>query len=214
MQRSKAAAPCSSGTLIENDHCFHVAFRSALFYGGAYDGRSTKPAEQATAMDTNRPAQSSRGSSINLREYSAPESVLSPIVTTLVWMDEYERLDQIYHDADNHSPTFRTPDLISASITVVFDDVDPADRIFRHVHTIMLLRDLDTPRHAAAIWRAQYELLLALQRSPRNRHPNPRFNLDHFTTACVHLALEQPEAKHRILAHARQNTARRALAIA
>lgn len=137
----------------------------------------------------------------------------SPTVTTLVWMDEYERLDRIYHDADNHSPKFRTPDLISACITVVFTDNDATDRIFRHIHTRLLLRELDTPRHASEIWRTQYELLLALQRSPRNRHPNPRFNLDHFTTACVHLALERADAKHQILAHARQNTARRASAI-
>ena len=143
---------------------------------------------------------------------STPAS--NPTVTTLVWIDEFKRLETIYHDADNHSPKFRTPDLISACVSLVFVKENAADLIFKHVHTCLLLRDSDTPRHTAAIWRAQYELLLALQRSPRNRHPNPQFNLDHFTTACVHLALEHNDAKRLIFAHARQNTARRAGAIA
>ena len=134
----------------------------------------------------------------------------SPTVTTLVWLDEFQGIEQVYHDTDNHSPKFRTPDLISACISLVFEDGDAGDRIFRHVHTHMLLREHGTARHPAAIWRQQYELLLALQRSARNRHPNPQFNLDHFTTACVHLALKREGATRQILQQARYNTVQRA----
>jgi hypothetical protein len=35
------------------------------------------------------------------------------------------------------------------------------------------------------MWRQQYDLLLAVQRSPANRHPHPKFQLDQLTTACV-----------------------------
>ena len=137
-----------------------------------------------------------------------------PTVVTLVFLDEFEQLEKLYHDADNRSPKFRTPDLISACISLVFTDLNAEDQIFRHMHTSLLLRDIGSRRHTGAIWRPQYELLLALQRSPRNRHPNPRFNLDHFTTACVHLALNRDDAKRQVFAHARQNTAMRAQASA
>lgn len=134
-------------------------------------------------------------------------------MVTLVHMTEFGRLEQLYHEPENQSPRFHTPDLISACVSVVFDDVAAADRIFHYIHTALLLRPTDTPKHTAAIWRSQYELLLALQRSPRNRQPNPQFNLDHFTTACVHLALDRSDAKHTIFEHARRNTAKRASAI-
>jgi len=165
-------------------------------------------------MDTNRQPLQLRTPQIIRKGVALSTPVSNPTVTTLVWTDEFERLEKIYHDADNHSPKFRTPDLISACVSLVFATDDATDLIFKHVHTCLLLRDSDTPRHTAAIWRPQYELLLALQRSPRNRHPNPQFNLDHFTTACVHLALEHDNAKRQIFAHARQNTARRAGAVA
>lgn len=165
-------------------------------------------------MDTNRQPLQSCAPQIARKGVALSTPISNPTVTTLVWIDEFERLEMIYHDADNHSPKFRTPDLISACVSLVFAAEDAADVIFKHVHTCLLLRDSDTPRHTAAIWRPQYELLLALQRSARNRHPNPQFNLDHFTTACVHLALEHDNAKRLIFAHARQNTARRAGAAA
>ncbi|GJI98188.1 hypothetical protein RugamoR57_49060 [Duganella caerulea] len=161
-------------------------------------------------MDTNRqPPQF--GAAQTVRSGAGqPAQAFSPTVTTLVWMNEFDRIERLYHDAANQAPRFRTPDLISACVTLVFSDEGAADKVFRHIHTCLLLQDLNTPRHAAAIWRPQYELLLALQRSSRNRHPNPHFNLDHFTTACVHLALAHENAKCQVFAHARQNTARRA----
>lgn len=165
-------------------------------------------------MDTRRQPLPIKASDLLRQDTHVNGTVPGPTVMTLVWMDEFEQLEKMYHDEDNHSPKFRTPDLISACVTLVFSDADAADKVFRHVYTHLLLRDHNTARHTATMWRPQYELLLALQRSPRNRHPNPSFNLDHFTTACVHLALERDNAKRLVFEHARQNTARRASALA
>jgi hypothetical protein len=191
-----------------------MVFRAAISCSKAYDESNSKALKHATDMDTNRQPLQFKASQVTRQRVALSGPGTSPTVTTLVWIDEFEQLERIYHDADNHSPKFRTPDLVSACVSLVFAADDAADQIFHHVHTSLLLRDMDTPRHTAAMWRPQYELLLALQRSSRNRHPNPQFNLDHFTTACVHLALMNENAKHQILAHARQNTARRAGAIA
>lgn len=191
-----------------------MVFRTAISPSNAYDEPNPKVFKHATDMDTNRQPLQFKASPISRQRVALSGPGSSPTVTTLVWLDEFEQLERIYHDADNHSPKFRTPDLVSACVSLVFAADDAADRIFHHVHTSLLLRDAGTPRHTAAMWRTQYELLLALQRSSRNRHPNPQFNLDHFTTACVHLALMKEDAKHLIFAHARQNTAKRAGAIA
>ena len=45
----------------------------------------------------------------------------------------------------------------------------------------------------------------------QNRHPHPQFKLDHFTTACVALAMEEEGAKSKLFEHARRNIARRAV---
>ena len=49
------------------------------------------------------------------------------------------------------------------------------------------------------MWRPQYELLLAVQRSPANRHPNPKFQLDQLTTACVALCRQHEGADTLVL---------------
>lgn len=59
------------------------------------------------------------------------------------------------------------------------------------------------------MWRPQYELLQAVQRSPANRHPNPKFQLDQLTTACVALARQIDDADARVLRQARLNMADR-----
>ena len=60
------------------------------------------------------------------------------------------------------------------------------------------------------MWMPQYNLLLMLQRSPANRHPNPKFQLDQLTTACVALAREADATGSDVLRQARVNTANRA----
>jgi hypothetical protein len=57
------------------------------------------------------------------------------------------------------------------------------------------------------MWRHQYQLLLDLQRSPANRHPNPKFQLDQLTTACVALCRAEDGSGAGILRQARRNMA-------
>ncbi|MCB1888008.1 MAG: hypothetical protein KDH20_10420, partial [Rhodocyclaceae bacterium] len=67
-----------------------------------------------------------------------------------------------------------------------------------------------TPRRRESMWRQQYQLLLELQRSPANRHPNPKFQLDQLTTACVALCRTADPSGAAILQRARRNMAERA----
>lgn len=131
-------------------------------------------------------------------------------VTTRVWIDEFRALETLYSDSANCSPKLRYPDLISGCVSLVFDGIDPVSRIFTFLHTKLVLRDQDSARRQEDMWRPQYQLLLALQKSELNRHPHPQFKLDHFTTACVALALEEPRAANRVFDYARRNIARRA----
>ncbi|MBB3122183.1 hypothetical protein [Pseudoduganella violacea] len=134
------------------------------------------------------------------------------IVGTRIWLDEFNLLEVLYNDVGNCSPKLRYPDLISACVSVVFEDADPAVRIFGFLHTQLVLRDQETARRQESMWRMQYRQLLALQKSELNRHPHPQFKLDHFTTGCVALAMQASNAKARIFDHARRNIALRAAA--
>lgn len=131
-------------------------------------------------------------------------------IGTRVWIEEYTFLQSLYNSADNCSPKFRLPDLISACVSLAFLEPDPAKRIFTYLHTELVLRDPDSPRRQEEMWKPQYKLLLELQRSPANGHPNPQFKLDHFTTACISLVRAGEDAKRRIFEQARRNTAERA----
>jgi hypothetical protein len=133
-------------------------------------------------------------------------------VATRVWIEEFLALEGLYSAPINCSPKLRYPDLISGCVSLVFDSLDPANRIFTFLHTKLVLRDQETARRQEDIWRPQYLLLLALQKSERNRHPHPQFKLDHFTTACVALALEEASAAQKVYDYARRNIAQRAAA--
>ena len=134
----------------------------------------------------------------------------SDTVGTRIWLDEFAWLEARYNDAANRSPKLRYPDLISACVSLVFSEPAPERRIFAFLHTRLVLRDQETPRRQEEMWRDQYQLLLALQRSEQNRHPHPQFKLDHFTTACVALAMAQAGAQERLFEQARRNIAGRA----
>ena len=108
------------------------------------------------------------------------------------------------------SPTFRLPDLISASVSLVFTHQDAPKRIFQFMGSELVLRSPQTPRRRESMWRQQYQLLLELQRSPANRHPNPKFQLDQLTTACVALCRGLDQSGDGILLQARRNMAARA----
>lgn len=131
-------------------------------------------------------------------------------IETRLWLDEHDWLYDLLRSEANISPTFRFPDLISASVSRVFTHDDAALRIFRYLGTELVLRPAQTARRRESMWHAQYELLLALQRSPANRHPNPKFQLDQLTTACVALSRQADASGGAVLRQARVNMARRA----
>jgi hypothetical protein len=54
---------------------------------------------------------------------------------TYVWTDEYDFLRSLYDSADNTSPKFRFPDLISACVSLVFRDDNAAELIFAYLRS-------------------------------------------------------------------------------
>jgi len=131
-------------------------------------------------------------------------------IETRLWLEEHDWLYSLLKSTENISPTFRFPDLISACVSLVFANDDASQRIFEFLGTQLVLRSPQTPRRRESMWTSQYNLLLALQRSPANRHPNPKFQLDQLTTACVALAREADASGANILRQARINMASRA----
>lgn len=132
------------------------------------------------------------------------------VVETRLWMEEHVWLYRILHCADNVSPTFRFPDLISACVSLVFTHQDASTRIFQFLGSELVLRPPQTPRRRESMWREQFQLLLDLQLSPANRHPNPKFQLDQLTTTCVALCKTWDASGAIILRQARRNMAARA----
>jgi hypothetical protein len=140
---------------------------------------------------------------------TAPEADNPDTIETRLWLEEHEWLYGLLRSDDNVSPTFRFPDLISACVSLVFLHDGAAGRIFEFLGTQLVLRPPLTPRRRESMWRQQYDLLLAVQRSPANRHPNPKFQLDQLTTACVALCRQLDEADSIVLRQARLNMAER-----
>jgi hypothetical protein len=130
-------------------------------------------------------------------------------IETRLWLEEHEWLYGLLRSDDNVSPTFRLPDLISACVSLMFLHDGAATRIFDFLGTQLVLRSPNTPRRRESMWRQQYELLLAVQRSPANRHPHPKFQLDQLTTACVALCRQFEEPDALVLRQARLNMAER-----
>ena len=137
------------------------------------------------------------------------ESDAQDVIETRLWLEEHDWLYRLLRSEDNISPTFRFPDLISASVSLVFTHQHAGARIFRFLGTELVLRSPQTPRRRETMWRHQYQLLLDLQRSPANRHPNPKFQLDQLTTACVALCRADDGSGAGILQQARRNMAER-----
>lgn len=131
-------------------------------------------------------------------------------IETRLWLEEHVWLYKLLRSENNVSPTFRFPDLIAACVSLVFTHEDAPLHIFGFLGTQLVLRAPQTPRRRESMWRQQYELLLEVQRSPANRHPNPKFQLDQLTTACVALCRAQDESGTSILQQARHNMAERA----
>lgn len=139
----------------------------------------------------------------------AEQSDAQDVIETRLWLEEHDWLYRLLRSGDNVSPTFRFPDLISASVSLVFTHTDAAARIFQFLGTELILRSPQTPRRRESMWRPQYQLLLDVQRSPANRHPHPKFQLDQLTTACVALCRIADASGAAILRQARRNMAER-----
>ena len=133
-----------------------------------------------------------------------------PTVQTRVWIDEHDWLHGIFKSPHNTSPKFRFPDLLSACVSLAFRDSPNRERLITYVVTQLSLRDPQTERRSCDIWAPQFELLLDAHRGPWNRFPNPMFELDHLTTACVALAMASPNAEAMVLREARSNFLARA----
>ena len=132
------------------------------------------------------------------------------VIETRLWLEEHDWLYGLLRSEENISPTFRFPDLISACVSLVFAHPDAAERIFRYLGRELVLRAPQTPRRRESMWRQQYQFLLELQLSPANRHPNPKFQLDQLTTACVALCRGWDASGAGVLQQARRNMATRA----
>ena len=137
------------------------------------------------------------------------ESNARDVIETRLWLEEHDWLYSLLRSEDNVSPTFRFPDLIGACVSLVFSHPDAPARIFRFLGTELVLRSPQTSRRRESMWWPQYQLLLALQRSPANRHPNPKFQLDQLTTACVALCRIADGSGAAVLRQARRNMAER-----
>ncbi|WP_407277669.1 hypothetical protein U5817_13450 [Aromatoleum evansii] len=140
---------------------------------------------------------------------SSEASEAHDVIETRLWLEEHDWLYRLLRSEDNVSPTFRFPDLISACVSLVFEHHDGPARIFQFLGTELVLRSPQTPRRREAMWRPQYQLLLDLQRSPANRHPHPKFQLDQLTTACVALSRVANASGAAVLLQARRNVAER-----
>jgi hypothetical protein len=133
------------------------------------------------------------------------------VIETRLWLDEHDWLYGVLRSDQNVAPSFRFPDLISACVSLVFGQDHAAPSIFRFLGTELVLRPTHTARRRESMWRPQYELLLDLQRSPANRHPNPKFQLDQLTTACAALVRRNDASGEAVLRQARLNMAQRAM---
>lgn len=130
-------------------------------------------------------------------------------IETRLWIEEHEWLYALLKSEQNVAPTFRLPDLISACVSLVFAEGNAVERIFEFLGTELVLRVPRQPHRRESMWLPQYELLLALQQSPSNMHPHPRFQLDQFTTACVALSRQADQSGMKVLRQARINMAER-----
>lgn len=135
-----------------------------------------------------------------------------PTVQTRVWIEEHDWLHRIFKSPDNTSPKFRFPDLLSACVSLSVTSDDGQRRLVEYLVTQLTLRDPRTERRSCDIWSAQFDQLMQAHRAPWNRFPNPMFELDHLSTACVALAMSLPDGEAAVLRQARTNLLARARA--
>ena len=148
------------------------------------------------------------------REMSMPDpidrDVRPPTVQTGIWIEEHGWLHRLFKSPDNTSPKFRFPDLLGACVSLAFRDPPSQRRLVEYLVTQLTLRNPRTERRSCDIWAVQFELVMAAHRAPWNRFPNPMFELDQITTACVAVAMSLPDGDALVLGQARLNLRDRA----
>ena len=93
---------------------------------------------------------------------------------------------------------------------MAFRDTASQRRLVEYLVTQLTLRNPRTERRSCDIWAVQFELVMAAHRAPWNRFPNPMFELDQITTACVAVAMSLPDGHAQVLGQARLNLRDRA----
>lgn len=166
-----------------------------------------EPIKSPVETPAMQPVQQSSTPSVTSIDRSAADA--SGTVETFVWVQEHDWLYALLQSTMNVSPKFRVPDLISACVSQLFADDHASDRLFSYLGAELIMRAPATSRRKESMWRPQYEQLQALQRSPANRYPNPQFQLDQLTTACIALACRDDRSGAATLRHARINIVRR-----
>lgn len=133
----------------------------------------------------------------------------SEVVEARIEAPEHDWLYRLMRSADNVAPSFRFPDLISACVSLTLGRPQAETALFRYLGSEMAKKQPPSVQRREAMWRAQFEMLRELQRSPANKHPHPKFLLDQMTTACVALARNADPAGASVLQQARENMVER-----
>jgi hypothetical protein len=141
--------------------------------------------------------------------HGAPEAEHPDTIETRLWLEEHEWLYGLLRSERQRLADLPLPGPDQRLRVAGVPARRRAARIFDFLGTQLVLRPPLTPRRRESMWRPQYELLLAVQRSPANRHPNPKFQLDQLTTACVALCRQHEGADTLVLRQARLNMADR-----
>ena len=84
------------------------------------------------------------------------DAELQDVIETRLWLEEHDWFYRLLRSDDNVAPTFRFPDLISASVSLVFAHHDAPVRIFQFLGTELVLRPPQTPRRRKSTLRVQY----------------------------------------------------------
>ena len=135
---------------------------------------------------------------------SGPQG-LPATIQTRVWIDEHDWLHRLFRTKHNTSPRFRLADLLSACVSIALSSDSCERSLVEYLVNEMTLRDPLSERRSCDMWQTQYELVLSAHRASWNRAPNPMFEIDQLTTACVAVVMRQPSNEVTVLHQARNN---------
>lgn len=129
-----------------------------------------------------------------------------------LWMAEHDRVSGLLDSAGDTAPTFRTPCMTSACVSIVFSRCDAGARIFSFMGTELVLRSAGRPCPRESPWRTKFELLHQLPCWPRGSYPHLKFQLEQWVTAWVALHQKNAMSWMSVLHQALRNMVTRLLA--